>query len=74
MAFDPIGRCLLFIMVCLFLSFFVTSHAFFQAILMPPVAVFLARNQVCSWMVSLNILLTLIGWVPGNYSLYFMYD
>ena len=41
---------------------------FSQAILLPPVAVFLARDKVCSCMVALNILLTLLGWVPGKCS------
>ncbi|CAF0771018.1 unnamed protein product [Rotaria sp. Silwood1] len=49
MGFDPVGKCLLFIM----------------AVLLPPVAVYLARDKVCSCMVSLNILLTLLGWIPG---------
>ncbi|CAF2092602.1 unnamed protein product [Rotaria magnacalcarata] len=49
MASDACGKCLLFIL----------------AILLPPVAVWIARDKICSCMVCLNIILTLIGWIPG---------
>ncbi|CAF1099715.1 unnamed protein product [Adineta ricciae] len=49
MAVDPVGKCLLFIM----------------AILLPPVAVYLARGKICSCMVCINVILTILGWIPG---------
>ncbi|CAF1358887.1 unnamed protein product, partial [Didymodactylos carnosus] len=35
------------------------------SIVLPPLAVWIARNKICSCMVCINILLTLLGWVPG---------
>jgi uncharacterized membrane protein YqaE (UPF0057 family) len=33
------------------------------SLFMPPIAVWIARNKICSGTVCINILLTILGWV-----------